>query len=254
MENSIISNNGSVSTLFKNMGLVISISDGIVGVRGLDNVANGEVIEFITGNSKVTGMVLNLEPDKISAVVLGDDSNIKPGLLVVRKFTLMGVPVGEGLLGRVVDPLGNPLDDRGVIISKGYSFIEKVAPSIISRASVNVPLETGLKVVDSMVPIGHGQRELIIGDMKTGKTAVALDAIINQRGKDTLCIYVAIGQKRSSVARIRKILSEKGCLDYTIIIAATASDSAALQFIAPYSGCFYGRIFYVQRFKSSLYL
>jgi len=174
---------------------------------------------------------------------LGDDSAIKPGLIVKRKFNLMGVPVGESLLGRVVDPLGNPLDNQGPIVSKGYAFVEKIAPSIVSRAPVNIPLETGLKVVDSMVPIGHGQRELIIGDMKTGKTAVALDTIINQKGTDTLCIYVAIGQKRSSVARIKKVLTERGCMDYTIIVAATASDSAALQFIAPYSGCSMGEYF-----------
>jgi len=233
----------SFFNMFKDLGLVISISDGIVGVRGLDNVANGEVIEFLVGSKKITGMVLNLEPDKISAVVLGDDFEIKPGQIVARKFDLMGVPVGEALLGRVVDPLGNPLDDMGIIASKGYSFVEKIAPSIISRSPVNVPLETGLKVVDSMVPIGHGQRELIIGDMKTGKTAVALDTIINQRGTDTICIYVAIGQKRSSVARIKKVLTERGCMSYTIIVAATASDSAALQFIAPYSGCSMGEYF-----------
>jgi F-type H+-transporting ATPase subunit alpha len=231
------------NNLFLDLGLVISISDGIVGISGLDNVANGEVIEFSVGSKRIVGMVLNLEPEKVSAVVLGDDSEIKPGQYVLRKFDLMGVPVGEGLLGRVVDPLGNPIDMGGDIVSSGYSFIEKIAPSIISRSAVNTPLETGLKVVDSMVPIGHGQRELIIGDMKTGKTAVALDTIINQKGTDTLCIYVAIGQKRSSVARIKKILTEKNCMHYTIIVAATASDSAALQFIAPYSGCAMGEYF-----------
>jgi len=191
MNNSLESDN-----LFLDLGIVISISDGIVGITGLDNVANGEVIEFLAGSKRIVGMVLNLEPGKVSAVVLGDDSEIKPGQYVFRKFDLMGVPVGESLLGRVVDPLGNPLDMAGTITSKGYSFVEKIAPSIISRSPVNTPLETGLKVVDSMVPIGHGQRELIIGDMKTGKTAVALDTIINQKGTDTLCIYVAIGQKK----------------------------------------------------------
>lgn len=229
--------------LFLDLGIVISISDGIVGISGLDNVANGEVIEFVAGSKRIVGMVLNLEPDLVSAVVLGDDSEIKPGQYVFRKFDLMGVPVGEGLLGRVVDPLGNPIDMGGEIPSKGYSFVEKIAPSIISRAPVTTPLETGLKVVDSMVPIGHGQRELIIGDAKTGKTAVALDAIINQKGTDTLCIYVAIGQKRSSVARIKKVLTERDCMAFTIIVAATASDSAALQFIAPYSGCAMGEYF-----------
>jgi F-type H+-transporting ATPase subunit alpha len=239
----MLNNDSNLYNMFKDLGLVISISDGIVGVKGLDNVANGEVIDFLVGSKKITGMVLNLEPDKISAVVLGDDSEIKPGQIVSRKFDLMGVPVGESLLGRVVDPLGNPLDNMGPIVSKGYSFVEKIAPSIVSRTAVNIPLETGLKVVDSMVPIGHGQRELIIGDMKTGKTAVALDTIINQKGTDTLCIYVAIGQKRSSVARIKKILTDRGCMNYTIIVAATASDSAALQFIAPYSGCSMGEYF-----------
>jgi F-type H+-transporting ATPase subunit alpha len=195
-----LSEETSLYNMFKDLGLVVSISDGIVGVKGLDNVANGEVIEFLVGSKKITGMVLNLEPDKISAVVLGDDSEIKPGQIVARKFDLMGVPVGESLLGRVVDPLGNPLDNEGPIVSKGYTFIEKIAPSIVSRSPVNIPLETGLKVVDSMVPIGHGQRELIIGDMKTGKTAVALDTIINQKGTDTLCIYVALGQKNSSIS------------------------------------------------------
>jgi F-type H+-transporting ATPase subunit alpha len=228
---------------FLDIGIVVSISDGIVGIIGLENVANGEVIEFLAGSKKIAGMVLNLEPQKISAVVLGDDSEIKPGQTVTRKFDLMGVPVGESLLGRVVDPLGNPLDMGAPIVSRGYSFVERIAPSIISRSAVNTPLETGLKVVDSMVPIGHGQRELIIGDMKTGKTAVALDTIINQKGTDTLCIYVAIGQKRSSVARIKKVLMDRNCMDYTIIVAATASDSAALQFIAPYSGCAMGEYF-----------
>jgi F-type H+-transporting ATPase subunit alpha len=236
-------NNFDSDNLFLDLGIVISISDGIVGISGLDNVANGEVIEFLAGSKRIVGMVLNLEPEKVSAVVLGDDSDIKPGQYVFRKFDLMGVPVGESLLGRVVDPLGNPLDMAGPIVSRGYSFVEKIAPSIISRSPVNTPLETGLKVVDSMVPIGHGQRELIIGDMKTGKTAVALDTIINQKGTDTLCIYVAIGQKRSSVARIKKVLTERNCMAYTIIVAATASDSAALQFIAPYSGCAMGEYF-----------
>jgi F-type H+-transporting ATPase subunit alpha len=236
-------NNFDSDNLFLDLGIVVSISDGIVGISGLDNVANGEVIEFLAGSKRIVGMVLNLEPEKVSAVVLGDDAEIKPGQYVFRKFDLMGVPVGESLLGRVVDPLGNPLDMAGPIVSRGYSFVEKIAPSIISRSPVNTPLETGLKVVDSMVPIGHGQRELIIGDMKTGKTAVALDTIINQKGTDTLCIYVAIGQKRSSVARIKKVLTERDCMAYTIIVAATASDSAALQFIAPYSGCAMGEYF-----------
>lgn len=227
-------------TMLNNIGMVISIADGIVGIEGLSEVANGEMLDFIIGSKTITGMVLNLQSSKVSAVVLGDDSQVKPGQYVLRKNKLMGVPTGEALLGRVLDPVGNFIDAveiKSKNTFRGYRFLEMVAPSIISRSSVNKSLETGIKIVDSMVPIGHGQRELIIGDMKTGKTSIALDTIINQKGKDTICIYVAVGQKRSSVARIRRILSEKGCLAYTIIVAATASDSAALQFIAPYSGC-----------------
>jgi F-type H+-transporting ATPase subunit alpha len=155
----------------------------------------------------------------------------------------MSIPVGDALLGRVVNPLGEPLDDKGSIASESRNNVETRAPSIIARSSVNTPLETGIKVVDSLVPIGHGQRELIIGDSKTGKTAIAIDAILNQKGKDTICIYVAIGQKRSSVARIHKLLSDKNCMDYSIIVAATASDAASLQYIAPYSGCSMGEYF-----------
>lgn len=202
------------------------------------------MIAFSVGTNTIYGMVLNLEENKVSSVVLGDDSKIIPGCLVIRKFRLMGVPTGENLLGRVVDPIGNPLDENGAIISKGFRFIEKIAPSIISRSPVNTPLETGLKVVDSMVPIGHGQRELIIGDAKTGKTSVGLDTILSQKGTGTLCIYVAIGQKRSSIARIQKLLKAKDCLSFSIILAASSSDAAALQFTAPYSACFYGWIFY----------
>lgn len=228
---------------FINSGIVISIADGIVGIKGLQNVANGEMIDFTIGSEVVSGMVLNLEPSKVSAVVLGDDSKITPGCFVTRRHNLMGVPTGEALLGRVVDPIGNPLDNLGPIVSRGFRYIEKIAPSIISRAPVNTPLETGLKVVDSMVPIGHGQRELIIGDAKTGKTSVGLDTIINQKNTGTLCIYVAIGQKRSSVARIHKVLKQKDCMSFSIIVAATSSDSAALQFIAPYSACSMGEYF-----------
>ncbi len=155
----------------------------------------------------------------------------------------MSIPVGDALLGRVVNPLGEPLDDKGSIASESRNNVETRAPSIIARSSVNTPLETGIKVVDSLVPIGHGQRELIIGDSKTGKTAIAIDAILNQKGKDTICIYVAIGQKRSSVARIHKLLSDKNCMNYSIIVAATASDAASLQYIAPYAGCSMGEYF-----------
>jgi len=219
------------------------VSDGIVNILGLTKVANGEMINFCVGNLKISGLVLNLEATRVSAIVLGSDILIKPGIYAYRKNVLMSVPTGQMLLGRVVNPLGEPLDEKGVIKSNSSRFIESRAPSIIVRASVTKPLETGLKVIDSLVPIGHGQRELIIGDTKTGKTSIAIDTILNQKGSDTLCIYVAIGQKRSSVARIAKILNDKNCMHYTIIVAATASDSAALQYIAPYAGCSMGEFF-----------
>jgi len=195
------------------------------------------------GNKKPVGLVLNLDINKVSAVILDNNIGITPGVIVLRNRELMSVPTGQALLGRVVNPLGIPLDNKGTLVTKTHRFIEVAAPSIIERTSVNKPLETGLKVIDSLVPIGHGQRELIIGDTKTGKTSIAIDTIINQKGKDTICIYVAIGQKRSSVARIFKILSEKKSMDYTIIVAATASDSAAMQYIAPYAGCSMGEFF-----------
>jgi F-type H+/Na+-transporting ATPase subunit alpha len=210
------------------------------------------MITFSGTPTKVVGLVLNLEAFKVSIVVLGDDSEIFPGDFVCRNYVLMNVPTGDYLLGRVVDPLGNfldsdlfdsTIDNSSFELVNSGRFMESRAPSIISRTSVNLPLETGLKVIDSMVPIGHGQRELIIGDSKTGKTSIAIDTILNQKGQDTICIYVAIGQKRSSVARIARVLREKGCMYYTIIVAATASDTAALQYIAPYSGCSMGEFF-----------
>ena len=237
-------NSRHMKTVFQDIGLVETVGDGIVTVKGLSNVANGELVHFITDTSYVPGLVLNLEDDKISAIVLGKDSDVKPGNYVIRKYELMSVPTGQCLLGRVVNPSGQALDGKGAILNiEGKRFIESKAPSIIVRSSVNKPLETGLKVVDSLVPIGHGQRELIIGDSKTGKTSIAIDTILNQKGKDTLCIYVAIGQKRSSVARIAKVLNDRGSMKYSIIVAATASDSAALQYIAPYAGCSMGEFF-----------
>jgi F-type H+-transporting ATPase subunit alpha len=241
--NSRLDNNNIVTKDFFELGFVIGLGDGIVKVQGLSGVANGEMIEFHTGVDIIDGMVLNLEAVVVSAVVLGKDLNIKPGQFVLRKYKLMSVPTGEALLGRVVDPLGNPLDMKGPIVTKTSRFVETVAPSIIARSAVNTPLETGLKIVDSLVPIGHGQRELIIGDSKTGKTSIAIDTILNQVEEDTLNIYVAIGQKRSSVARIAKVLEDNNCLKSTVIVAATASDSAALQYIAPYSGCSIGEFF-----------
>jgi len=238
-------NSKDMKNIFQNFGLVDSVGDGIIRVKGLCNVANGEMLYILTNikGEPSLGLVLNLEVNIVSAVVLGKDSDIQPGQYVVRKYTLLSVPTGQGLLGRVVNPLGEALDGRGPIKSKVTRFVETRAPSIIARTAVNKPLETGLKVVDSLVPIGHGQRELIIGDSKTGKTSIAIDTILNQKGKDTLCIYVAIGQKRSSVARIAKVLKDRGSMAYSIIVAATASDSAALQYIAPYAGCSMGEFF-----------
>jgi F-type H+/Na+-transporting ATPase subunit alpha len=216
------------------------------------------MITFFNTSDNTIGLVLNLEQNQVGAVLLGSSLDIYPGDLVCRNFALMSVPTGDHLLGRVIDPLGNIIDTFGEeyvssyisntknnndIHSNTYRFLESRAPSIISRAPVNTPLETGIKIIDSLVPIGHGQRELIIGDSKTGKTSIAIDTILNQKGQDTICIYVAIGQKRSSIARIAKILQDKDCMDYTIIVAATASDSAALQYIAPYSGCSIGEFF-----------
>lgn len=223
---------------FEELGVVLEVSDGIVTIEGLYNVAFGEMIEIIVpGSDPVVGIILNIESSQVSAVIFSSDIDIVPSYLVMRKYILMSVPTGEALLGRIMDPLGNTLDDKGAMAHKGFRAIEQVAPSIISRSAVNTPLETGLKVVDSMVPIGHGQRELIIGDTKTGKTSIAIDAVLNQRTEDTICVYVAIGQKRSSVVRIAKLLENKQCLNSTVIVAATASDSAAMQYIAPYSGC-----------------
>jgi F-type H+-transporting ATPase subunit alpha len=229
--------------LFKDLGIVDSISDGIVNIKGLNDVANGEIVLFCTDIGQISGLVLNLDINIVSAIVLSNDIEIKPGQYVIRKYELMNVPTGQELLGRIVNPLGEALDDKGIINTKTSRFIESRAPSIIARTSVNKSLETGLKVIDSLVPIGHGQRELIIGDSKTGKTSIAIDTILNQKEKDTLCIYVAIGQKKSSVARIAKLLEEHDCMNYTIIVAATASDSAALQYLAPYSGCSMGEHF-----------
>lgn len=228
---------------FKDLGIVESVGDGIINILGLQKAANGEMVEICTSEKNQKGLILNLGPKWVSAVALSSDSKIKPGQFVFLTHELMSIPVGDALLGRVVNPLGEPIDDKGNIVTKSKNLVEARAPSIIVRASVNTPLETGVKVVDSLVPIGHGQRELIIGDSKTGKTSIALDTILNQKGKDTICIYVAIGQKRSSVARIAKLLNDKNCMDYSIIVAATASDSASLQYIAPYSGCAMGEYF-----------
>ncbi|HEY8521021.1 MAG TPA: F0F1 ATP synthase subunit alpha [Gammaproteobacteria bacterium] len=224
----------------RDVGTIIALTDGICRIHGLADVQYGEMIEF-PGNT--FGLALNLEQDSVGAVILGDYKHIKEGDTVKTTGRILEVPVGEGLLGRVVDALGNPIDGKGPIKAEGTSPIEKVAPGVIDRQSVSVPVQTGLKSIDSMVPIGRGQRELIIGDRQTGKTAVAVDTIINQRGGDLKCIYVAIGQKASTVANVVRKLEEHGAMEHTIVVAATAAESAAMQYIAPYAGCAMGEYF-----------
>ncbi len=221
-------------------GTVVSIADGVARIHGLSDVMAGEMIEFPGG---VYGLALNLERDSVGAVILGEYEQISEGDKVKCTQRILEVPVGDGLLGRVVDSLGTPIDGKGDIDSDGTSPIEKVAPGVIARQSVDQPIQTGLKSIDAMVPVGRGQRELIIGDRQTGKTAVAIDTIINQKGKGIKCIYVAIGQKASSIATVIRKLEEHGAMEHTIIVAATASDSAAMQYIAPYSGCAMGEYF-----------
>jgi F-type H+-transporting ATPase subunit alpha len=221
-------------------GSVISVGDGIARVYGLENVMAGELIEFKGG---VSGIALNLEEDQVGAVLLGDYSHIKEGDEVRRTGRIMSVPVGDGMVGRVVDALGQPIDGKGPIEASGYNPIERLAPGVVDRQPVKEPMQTGIKAIDAMIPIGRGQRELVIGDRQTGKTTVALDAILNQKGGDVICIYVAIGQKRSTVAQVVKTLENYGAMDYTIVVAATASDPAPMQYIAPYSGCAIGEYF-----------
>jgi F-type H+-transporting ATPase subunit alpha len=222
------------------VGTVIKIGDGIAEIHGLEKVMAGELLEF---PHDVRGLALNLEEDKVGAVLFGEFQAIREGDLVKRTGRIMQVPVGEALVGRVVDVLGNPIDDAGPIVTEHYNPVERIAPGVVDRQPVKEPLQTGLKALDAMVPIGRGQRELIIGDRQTGKTAVAIDTIINQKGKDVICIYVAIGQKASTVAQVVKTLQDYGAMDYTIVIKATASDSAAMQFLAPYSGAAMGEYF-----------
>jgi F-type H+-transporting ATPase subunit alpha len=221
-------------------GSIISVGDGIARVYGLERCMAGELIEFPHG---VSGIALNLEEDQVGAVLLGDYTELKEGDEVRRTGRIMSVPVGDGLIGRVVDSLGNPIDGKGPITSAEYLPIERIAPGVIDRQPVKQPLQTGIKAIDSMIPIGRGQRELIIGDRQTGKTAIALDAIINQKGGDMICIYVAIGQKRSTVVNVVKTLEDFGAMDYSIVVAATASEPAPMQYIAPYSGCAMGEYF-----------
>ncbi|TAH36140.1 MAG: F0F1 ATP synthase subunit alpha [Alphaproteobacteria bacterium] len=240
--------NFSTEAQVAEVGQVISVGDGIARIYGLDKVQAGELVEFPGG---IKGMALNLETDNVGVVIFGDDRGIKEGDTVKRTGAIVDVPVGKGLLGRVVDGLGNPIDGKGPLTNVTRRRVEVKAPGIIPRQSVNEPVQTGLKAIDSLVPIGRGQRELIIGDRQTGKTAVAIDAILNQKAvnagsdesKKLYCIYVAIGQKRSTVAQIVKTLEEQGALQYSIVVAATASDPAPMQFLAPYTGCSMGEYF-----------
>jgi len=221
-------------------GKVIQFSDGVARVYGLNNAMAGEMVEFDTGDK---GMILNLEETNVGVVVLGKGNDIKEGTSIKRLGQLLKVPTGESLVGRVVNAIGEPIDGKGEIKDAEYRFVEEKAPGIMARKSVHEPLQTGIKAIDALVPIGRGQRELIIGDRQTGKTTVALDAIINQKGQNVICIYVAIGQKQSSVAHVVKRLEESGAMDYTIIVNASASESAALQFLAPYTGVTMGEYF-----------
>lgn len=222
------------------VGTVIQVADGIARIHGLDNAMQGELLEF---PGEVYGMVLNLEEDNVGAVLLGNQKNINEGDTVKTTGRVVEVPVGDAMLGRVVNALGQPIDGKGPIETDRYRQIERVASGVISRKSVDTPLQTGIKAIDSMVPIGRGQRELIIGDRQTGKTAIAIDTIINQKKTDVICIYVAIGQKASTVANVVEQLTAAGAMDYTIVVSATASELAPLQYIAPYSGCTMGEYF-----------
>ena len=222
------------------VGTVITVGDGIAKIYGLEKCMQGELLEF---PNNIRGMALNLEEDNVGAVLFGDETAIKEGDVVKRTGRIMEVPVGNAVIGRVVDGIGQPIDGKGPIASSESSRVEVIAPGIVKRQPVREPLQTGIKAIDALIPIGRGQRELIIGDRQTGKTAVAIDTIINQKGKDVVCIYVAIGQKRSTVARVIKTLEEYGAMDYTVVVSASASDSASLQFVAPYSGCTIGEYF-----------
>lgn len=228
------------SSDIRTQGTVVSVSDGICRIHGLSDVMQGEMLEF---PNSVFGLALNLERDSVGAVILGDYTNISEGDPVTTTGRILEVPVGPEMLGRVVDALGVPIDGRGPIEAKETDVIEKVAPGVIARQSVSQPLQTGLKAIDSMVPIGRGQRELIIGDRQTGKTAVAIDAIINQKGKGVKCVYVAIGQKASTINNVVRKLEEVGALEYTVVVAAAASDSAAMQYLSAYAGCTMGEYF-----------
>src|SRR5881227_1029459 len=222
------------------IGTVISLGDGIARVHGLDKVMAGELLSF---PHDVAGIAMNLEEDQVGAVLLGEYTAIKEGDQVKRTGRIISVPVGDAMIGRVVDALGQPIDDKGPISTSEFIAMERLAPGVIERQPVREPMATGLKAIDSMIPIGRGQRELIIGDRQTGKTAIAIDTIINNKGNDLICIYCAIGQKRSSIAQVAATLEERGAMEYTIIVSATASDPAPLWYLAPYAGCSMGEYF-----------
>jgi len=221
-------------------GSVISVGDGIARIHGLEKVMAGELIEFPHG---ISGIAMNLEEDQVGSVLLGEPTEIKEGDEVRRTGRIMSVPVGEAMIGRVVNALGQPIDDKGPINTTQFNAIERLAPGVVDRRPVKEPLQTGIKAIDAMIPIGRGQRELIIGDRQTGKTAIALDTIINQKGGDVICIYVAIGQKRSTVAQVVKTLEDAGAMEYSIVVLASASDPAPMQYLAPYAGCAIGEYF-----------
>src|SRR5664279_3763524 len=221
----------------RSVGTVVEVGDGIAQIYGLEDAVSSEMLEFPGG---VMGIALNLEEETVGAVILGDASQIKEGDTVKTTGKVVEVPVGQGLLGRVVDPLGRPLDDKGPIVSKKTRPVERIAPGVIVRKSVDTPVQTGIKAIDALIPIGRGQRELIIGDRQTGKSAIAIDTIINQKGKGLVCIYVAIGQKLSTVAKVVAVLEQHGAMEHTIVVVAGAEESAALQFLAPYAGCAMG--------------
>ncbi|MBO9348386.1 F0F1 ATP synthase subunit alpha [Chloroflexus sp. MS-CIW-1] len=226
-----------------NVGTVIAVGDGVARLSGLDQVVASEIVEFppkAGRNESIYGIALNLEQDSVAAIILGDDETIEEGDMVTSTGRVISVPVGQGLLGRVVNPLGQPIDGKGPIIYDKTRPIERIAPGVITRKSVDTPVQTGIIAIDALIPIGRGQRELIIGDRQTGKTAVAVDTIINQKGQGMVCIYVAIGQRRAQVAQVVGTLERFGAMEYTIVVSATASESAALQYIAPYAGCAMG--------------
>jgi F-type H+-transporting ATPase subunit alpha len=222
------------------VGAIISVGDGIARVHGLEKVMAGEMLAF---PKNIFGIALNLEEEEVGVVLLGESSELKEGDVVKRTNTIMSVPVGEALVGRVVNPLGEPLDGKGPIVSKQRNPLERIAPGVLDRQPVREPLQTGIKAIDAMIPIGRGQRELIIGDRQTGKTAVILDTIINQKGGDVICIYCGIGQKRSTIAQVVKTLTDAGAMDYTIVVASSAAEPASLQYIAPYAACAMGEYF-----------